>query len=160
MVTSGGTRAGMATNSRLGFPDQLLGESLITKIKTLGELEAVNEENIRQDPMENIRRLLQPGPRGGAICTFQIPGNAYNILSGDRPPSVNWYLPQISGDYTVILDKSRRELSGDKERRRLQYDSNNCQGIKVPRPGGYAVTLPANQKIVIKPCDSPNPCDE
>merc|ERR1719204_623864 len=118
MVTSGGTRAGMATNSRLGFPDQLLGESLITKIKTLGELEAVNEENIRQDPMENIRRLLGPsGPaRGGAICTFQLPGNQdYNILGGDT--QVNLYLEAKNSGYTVTLDKSRRELSDDKKER-------------------------------------------
>merc|ERR1711879_215020 len=121
--------------------------------KTLGELEAVNEENIRQDPMENIRRLLGPsGPaRGGAICTFQLPGNQdYNILGGDN--QVNLYLEAKNSGYTVTLDKSRRELSDDKkERRRLQYDSNNCEGIAVPRPGGYAYHLPANQKIVINP---------
>ncbi|ROS05545.1 hypothetical protein EDC56_1080 [Sinobacterium caligoides] len=72
---------------------------------------------------------------GGAGYTFALPGNqAYNVLPG------NLYLPAQNSGYTVTYQKSDEPT-----------DNLSGQGISAPRPGGYAFTLPANQKIVINP---------
>ena len=84
--------------------------------------------------------LLQRGPgggrgapQGGAGYTFALPGNqAYNVLPG------NLYLPAQNSGYTVTYQKTSL-LEG------------TVLGESAPRPGGYAFTLPANQKIVINP---------
>merc|ERR1719356_2085054 len=97
------------------------------------------------------RRLLAGAPQGGAGYTFALPGNqAYNILPG------NLYLPAQNSGYTVTYVKSRRLLEiGESEKiipvKRRRLPNTTGQGISAPRPGGYAFTLPANQKIVINP---------
>jgi len=111
------------------------------------------------EPATHGRRLAG-APQGGAGYTFALPGNqAYNILPG------NLYLPAQNSGYTVTYQKSRRlkietsdedNLKKDAKKRLLgakkrRLPNTTGQGISAPRPGGYAFTLPANQKIVINP---------